>query len=206
MMTQRTRWLWAILWSLTMAFCALLLLGGNAAAQEGNRVELPLTPSRDSGVSGTAALTEVVGGVEVELRMQGLPEEGVEHINHFHGGGTCAEDQAGRTAPVMIPLEPVVAGGDGTGAVTTLLEDATIPQLFEGDEERFILLHARAQEGGGVPPGISCADLVQADVDAGMLPESGGMDVVGAALLAAGLASVLLGALVFLLPKALRGR
>ena len=135
--------------------------------------------------------------------MQGLPEEGVEHINHFHGGGTCAEDRAGRTAPVTIPLEPVVAGSDGTGSATTLLEDMTVSQLFEGDEDRFVLLHAEAQEGGGVPPGIACADLAQAAVEpeAGMLPESGGMDV-GAALLAL----ILFGALVPLLPKALRGR
>jgi hypothetical protein len=65
-----------------------LVLGGGAVAQETDSVTLQLTPSRDSGVSGTATLTNVEGGVKVELDMRGLPETGVEHINHFHGGGT----------------------------------------------------------------------------------------------------------------------
>jgi Cu/Zn superoxide dismutase len=77
---------------------ALLVLCGSAFAQEGKSVELQLTPSRDSGVSGTATLTDVEGGVKVELNMQDLPEEGVEHINHIHGGGTCAEDRKGSCA------------------------------------------------------------------------------------------------------------
>lgn len=204
-MTLRKRWPWATALSLAVTFFAALLLGGSAAAQEGESVTLQLTPSRDSGVGGTAALTEVAGGVEVELRVQGLPEEGVEHINHFHGGGTCAEDRAGRTAPVTIPLEPVVARGDGTGSATTLLEDASLAQLFEGDEDRFILLHAEAREGGGVPPGIACADLVPAAEPApGTLPESGGLDVT-AALLGAGLA-LILGVLASCLPSARRCR
>jgi Cu/Zn superoxide dismutase len=72
-------------------FLASLVLAGSALAKEEKSVQLQLTPSRDSGVSGTAILTDVEDGVKVELDMQGLPEEGVEHINHFHGGGTCTE-------------------------------------------------------------------------------------------------------------------
>src|SRR5215210_2378845 len=83
---------------------ASLVLVGSALAQEEKSVQLHLTPSRDSGVSGTATLTDVEGGVKVELNMQNLPEAGIEHINHIHGGGTCADDRAGRTAPVTIPL------------------------------------------------------------------------------------------------------
>ena len=143
-----------------------LALGSAGLAQEAGHVTLELTPSRDSGVSGTAALRDVEGGVEVALDMRGLPEAGVEHINHFHGGGTCAEDRAGRTAPVTIPLDPVVARDDGTGSATTTLRDVTLARLFDGTQERFLLLHAEAQEGGGVPPGIACADL--------QLPASGG--------------------------------
>ena len=78
---------------------ASLVLGGSAFAQVEKGEQLQLTPSRDSGVSGTATLTDVEGGVKVELSMKGLPEEGVKHINHFHGGGTCADDRDGRTAP-----------------------------------------------------------------------------------------------------------
>jgi hypothetical protein len=46
---------------------ASLALGGSALAQETESVNLQLTPSRDSGVSGTATLTNVEGGVEVQL-------------------------------------------------------------------------------------------------------------------------------------------
>src|SRR5918993_1993226 len=98
---------------LTMVFgatlLAILVLGGSAFAQEEKSVQLQLTASRDSGVSGTATLTDVEDGVKVELNMRDLPEAGVKHINHIHGGGTCADDRAGRTAPVTKPLDAIVA-------------------------------------------------------------------------------------------------
>jgi LysM repeat protein len=124
-------------------------------------VELQLTPSRNSGVSGTATLTDVEGGVKVELNMRGLPKAGVEHINHIHGGGTCADDRAGRTAPVTIPLRPVVVKEAGMGSATTTLKGVTLNKLFGSDQSRFILVHDKTQKGQGVPPGISCADLPQ---------------------------------------------
>jgi Cu/Zn superoxide dismutase len=165
-----------------VVFCATLLislvLSGSAIAQGTQSAQVQLTPSRDSGVSGTATLTDVEGGVEVELDMRGLPEAGVEHINHIHGGGTCADDRAGRTAPVTIPLNAVVANEDGTGSATTTIEDVSVAQLFSTDQERFILLHAKTEKGQGVPPGISCADLPQRTGNGGFetLPVSGGLD------------------------------
>jgi Cu/Zn superoxide dismutase len=164
-----------------MVFGAILLaslvLGGSAFAQEEKSVQLKLTPSRDSGVSGTATLTDVEGGVKVELSMKGLPEEGVKHINHIHGGGTCADDRAGRTAPVTIPLNSVVANADGTGSATTTIKDVTLDELLGDDQHRFILLHAKVEKGQGVPPGISCADLPQESTKTTFenLPSSGGM-------------------------------
>lgn len=151
-----------------------LALGSKALAQEAKSVQL--TPSRDSGVSGTATLTDVEGGVRVQVNMKGLPEAGVKHINHIHGGGTCADDRAGRTAPVTIPLNPVVAKEDGTGSATTTIEGVTLAELFGNDQDRFILLHAKTEQGQGVPPGISCADLVpsSSDGDFDTLPASGG--------------------------------
>src|SRR5215218_9946749 len=155
---------------------ASLVLGGSALAQGAQSANLQLTPSRDSGVSGTATLTDVEGGVKVELNMRGLPEAGVEHINHIHGGGTCADDRAGRTAPVTIPLNPVVAQEDGTGSATTTIEDVTVSELFSQDKERFILLHAKTKKGQGVPPGIACADLAPRSEGGSFdtLPASGG--------------------------------
>ena len=100
--------------ALSAALLVALALGSAAPAQEeAGPVTLELTPSRDSGVSGSAALRDVEGGVEVALDMRGLPQAGVEHINHFHGGGTCGEDRAGRTAPVTIPLDPPSWPGRG---------------------------------------------------------------------------------------------
>ena len=156
---------------------ASLVLGGSAFAKEEKSVKLLLTPSRDSGVSGTAILTDVEDGVKVELSMKGLPEEGVKHINHFHGGGTCADDRAGRTAPVTIPLNTVVANADGTGSATTTIKDVTLDQLLGDDQHRFILLHAKVKKGQGVPPGISCADLPQKSTNTTFknLPSSGGL-------------------------------
>src|SRR5215218_8628578 len=165
----------------TMVFGAILLaslvLGGSAFAQEEKSEQLQHTPSRDSGVSGTATLTDVEGGVKVELSMKGLPEEGVKHINHIHGGGTCADDRAGRTAPVTIPLNSVVANADGTGSATTTIKDVTLDELLGDDQHRFILLHAKVEKGQGVPPGISCADLPQESTKTTFenLPSSGGM-------------------------------
>src|SRR5918992_4514652 len=169
--------------AITMLLAALALaLSTNAEAQEDQIMEVSLTQSRDSGVSGNATFQDVEGGVEVTLQMQNLPEAGIKHINHIHAGGTCADDRAGRTAPVTIPLETITAQDDGTGSATTTIEDVSAAQLFGEDKERFILLHAQTIEGEGVPPGIACADLAP-------LAHTGGIQP--ATLLLAGAISVL---------------
>ena len=157
--------------ALGIVFFAALALSANVGAQEGQSMQVQLTQSRDSGVSGTATLKDVDGGVQVTLKMQGLPEAGVKHINHIHAGGTCADDRAGRTAPVTIPLKTIEAREDGTGSATTTIEDVTVSELFGEDKDRFILLHAKTKKGEGVPPGIACADLVQTAANASSLNE-----------------------------------
>jgi LPXTG-motif cell wall-anchored protein len=153
--------------TLAVALLATLGLAAIAGAQEQQAMEVQLTQSRDSGVSGTATLQDVEGGVEVTLEMRNLPEADIKHINHIHAGGTCADDRAGRTAPVTIPLKTIVAEEDGTGSATTTIEDVSVAELFGEDKERFILLHAETKKGEGVPPGIACADLAP-------LPDTGG--------------------------------
>ncbi|MDQ3926876.1 MAG: hypothetical protein M3272_07830 [Actinomycetota bacterium] len=186
----------------TMVFAATLLaslvLAGSALADDAKSVNLQLNPSRDSGVSGTATLTPVEDGVKVELDMKGFPQEGIEHINHIHGGGTCADDRAGRTAPVTIPLNTIVAKADGTGSATTTLKDVTLDQLLGKDKHRFILVHDKVKKGQGVPPGISCADLPQLTSGTSLesLPSSGGLPpvvllVIPFVLLVAGVGAVL---------------
>ena len=164
--------------ALGIALLALLALAGSVAAQEeGDTLELQLTPSRDSGVSGTATITDVGGGVEVELNMRGLPEAGIEHINHFHSGGSCTADRAGNVAPATLPLKTIVAKEDGTGSGTTTLEDVSLDSLFDPDKDRYLALHSEVEKGEGVPPVISCADVVEAAGRGAVsttLPESGG--------------------------------
>ena len=180
----RARRLSAAALAITMfgALALALALSANAEAQEDQTVKVNLTQSRDSGVSGTATLEDVKGGVEVTLEMRNLPEAGIKHINHIHAGGTCADDRAGRTAPVTIPLETITAQNDGTGSATTTLKDISAAQLFGEDKERFILLHAQTKKGEGFPPGIACADLAP-------LADTGGIRPV--TLLLAGAISVL---------------
>ena len=165
--------------ALGIAFLASLIVAGSAAALQADTVELQLTPSRDSGVSGTATITEEGESVRVDLSVQGLQKEGIKHINHFHAGGTCTDDRAGNPAPATIPLETIVANQDGTGSATTALEDVTLSQLFDPDKKRYMAFHSRTEEGQGVPPVISCADLVEAAGTGAVstkLPRSGGMN------------------------------
>jgi LPXTG-motif cell wall-anchored protein len=168
--------------AITMFGALALALSASVEAQEDQTAEVNLTQSRNSGVSGTATLEDVEGGVKVTLEMRNLPEAGIKHINHIHAGGTCADDRAGRTAPVTIPLETITAQDDGTGSATTTIEGVSVAQLFREDKERFILLHAETKEGEGIPPGIACADLAP-------LPDTGGIRP--ATLLLAGAISVL---------------
>jgi len=182
-MMYRARRLSGAALAITMLLAALVLaLSASAEAQEDQTMEVSLTQSRDSGVSGTATFEDVEGGVEVTLEMQNLPEAGIKHINHIHAGGTCADDRAGRTAPVTIPLVTITAQDDGTGSATTTIEGVSVAQLFGEDKERFVLLHAETKEGEGVPPGIACADLAP-------LPDTGGIRP--ATLFLAGAISVL---------------
>ena len=179
---NRAKWLTGV--ASSTALLVALVLGGSAGAQEMRSVELQLTQSRDSGVSGTANLQDVQGGVEVTLNMQGLPEAGIEHINHVHGGGTCEDDRAENPAPVTLPLTTITAEADGTGSATTTLEDVTAGELQDpSGQQRYIAFHAE-QQGDEVPPVISCAELTSMSGGQTMamestepLPTSGGAAV-----------------------------
>src|SRR5919107_46267 len=184
-MMYRARRLSGAALAITMFGVLVLTLSASAGAQEDQTVEVSLAESRNSGVSGTATLEDVKGGVEVTLEMRDLPEAGIKHINHIHAGGTCADDRAGRTAPVTIPLKTITAQKDGTGSATTTIEDISAAQLFGEDKERFILLHAETIEGEGVPPGIACADLAPLADTGGIWPATlflaGAITVLGVA-------------------------
>ncbi len=81
-----------------------LAIGTNAEAQEKSR-EVDLSPSRNSGVSGTAAFEDTEDGVEVRLNVEGLPEGDVEHLAHIHEGSSCQDDRNDQGGEIQIPLE-----------------------------------------------------------------------------------------------------
>ena len=115
---------------LTITVLAALALSADAWADENQTVHVSLKDGR--------------GGVEVTLEIRNLPEPGIEHINHIHTSGTCADDQAGRPAPVTIPLTTIAAQKDGTGSATTITKGASAAQPFDHNKEGFILLQAKA--------------------------------------------------------------
>ena len=136
--------------------------GGGTVPTELASTTVDLTPSRDSGVSGYARLTNRSdGGVDVELYVQNLQDQpGTEHIAHIHEGGTCADDRAGKGAPFEHTLTSVFTGPDGTGLSTTTLSNVTVAELLSG-APKYVNVHAE-QTGNETPPGISCADLSSA--------------------------------------------
>jgi Cu/Zn superoxide dismutase len=186
-MMYRVRRLSGTALAVTMFAALAVALAASAGAQEDQTMKVARTQRRDSGVSGTATLEDVKGGVKVTLQVRNLPEPGIKHINHIHAGGTCDDDRDGRTAPVTIPLETIEAQKDGTGSATTTLEDVSVADLFGEDKERFILLHAEAEKGEGVPPGITCADLDPLADTGGLRPATlllaGAIPVLGVAAL-----------------------
>jgi hypothetical protein len=142
-------------------------VGGETTAARGEvttaqfaSANLTLTPSGDSGVSGNANITDTPGGVEVALDVQGLlTQPGTEHVAHIHEGGTCADERAGNGAPVLYPLDPLVAKEDGTASSATSLDGVALRQLTSG-APKYVNVHAEPTgEAGVVPPGIACADI-----------------------------------------------
>ena len=106
-----------------------------------------------------------------------MPEAGIEHINHLHEPGTCADDRAGNPAPATIPLKTIVANDDGTGSAVTTLKDVTVDEIFDPNKDRYLAFHSEVKEEP-VPPVISCANVVRPANDGVAmteLPESGGM-------------------------------
>lgn len=149
---------------LAAALLSAAMLGSAWAQTSSETVQL--TPSRDSGVSGTATLTDTGSGVEVQLDVEGIPSaEGTEHIAHIHEGATCADDRAGAGAPVEFPLNSVFNEG-GAGSSTTTIDDSL--DELSGDVPHYVNVHAEMTEG--TPPGVACADIVAAS-----MPATGGI-------------------------------
>jgi len=85
----------------------------DAGAQEKSR-EVDLSPSRNSGVSGTAAFEDTKDGVEARLNVEGLPEGGAEHFVHIHEGASCQDDRDGQGGEIEFPLNSIEVEGSSS--------------------------------------------------------------------------------------------
>ncbi len=132
---------------------------GETTAAEFAATDLSLLPSRDSGVSGNANVTDAPARVWVALEVQGLlTQPGTEHVAHVHEGGTCDDDRAGNGAPIRYPLDPLLTQGDGTASSATPLDGVGLEQLTSG-APKYVDVHAEPVGGGIISPAIACADL-----------------------------------------------
>jgi hypothetical protein len=114
--------------------------------------------SQGSGVSGTAVLADVPGGMRITLNMENLADQpGTEHTAHLHEGGTCADEREGNSSVVRYSLDPVVTEQGGNGSGTTAIPDVTVAQLFSG-APKYLDVHAKTV-GDEEPFSLSCADI-----------------------------------------------
>jgi hypothetical protein len=140
--------------------------------QVGNPAKVELQPVNGSGTRGTATFSKADGGVEVVLKVTGLPSSGTLYLAHIHPG-TCAEEEGGEqsggehghshhshgaTEEIEYPLMPVEPDAKGDGKSTTVVHGVTLEGLFSG-EPKHVNVH---RPGSGEPPPVTCADLNEA--------------------------------------------
>src|SRR5918911_1342295 len=126
--------------------------GGETTSAETAGKTIDLTPSRDSGVSGTASFTDTQNGVEVRLDMQGFKEDPrYQRMAHIHEGGTCADDRAGNDAPIEYALTPVTLETESKGTSMTTIVGVTTDQLFSGSP-RYVNVHTATRSIEEGPP------------------------------------------------------
>jgi hypothetical protein len=143
----------------TAAEAGTTVAGGRTTPPELAVTTVELTPSGNSGTSATANLTDTPGGVEVALAARGLPTQpGTEHFPDIHVGGTCDDERAGSSAPVVYGLDPLYTGQDGTSSSATSIQGVTLDDLTSGSP-KYVDIHAAPTAGEAESPSIACADL-----------------------------------------------
>lgn len=153
-----------------------------AKGRSTSSIRLELTPTNNSGVSGSATFTKAATGTRVELELRGFPELNEIYLAHVHPGSCEDEEHSdapdgetanhhnhGRHADTYVqeenhkattdgieyPLTPVEPNAAGEGSSTTMLEGVTLGELFL-HEPRYLNVHAA---GSGDPPQLTCAIL-----------------------------------------------
>lgn len=152
---------------------------GASANEKDPSARVELVPGDGQNASGSAAFSKVPDAVEVELRMDGLPEPGAVYVARVRGG-TCAGDRGAerrgagghggggheqghedggahgmRAGVTEFPLSLVRADSGGRGTSATLLRGVSVEGLFSGKPR-----HVDVQASGGGEAGeLACADL-----------------------------------------------
>jgi uncharacterized protein (DUF305 family) len=136
----------------------------------GDSAEVDLEPASGSQTMGTATLSKADGGgVQVVLKVSGLPNSGTMYLAHIHPG-TCAEEEQGgaehdhshhehgASEEIEYPLLPVYTDEKGAGTSTTVVHHVTLEGLLSG-EPKHVNVH---KPGPGEPPPVTCANLNEA--------------------------------------------
>ncbi len=123
--------------------------GGDATEPSSAEIaDIVLSAFEDSGVSGSASITDSGGNTEVTVTVDAGLEEG-SHLNHIHDG-TC-DDQG----DPHVTLTEVAAGADGSAPATTTTEfaegDPGFAHWLEADH--YVAVHAL---DGSV---VACGDV-----------------------------------------------
>ena len=163
-----------LMYALCAGMVGAIALGGNASAQAGG-VTVMLASQNNSGIAGTATLTDIGGGrTRVEIRVSGAgagPEPA-----HIHEG-SCAQ----LNPTPQFPLTNVANGTSTTEIASTIAQVTSSPHAIH--------LHKSPDE---LTVYVACANLVAP----GTLPSSGEAEtnaaglawgVAGLVILAAGL-------------------
>lgn len=155
-----------------------LSLSSVAFADEGDMVTIDLNDQNDSGVTGTATLTDNGDDTTtVEIELEGSPEGG-SHPAHFHDGTSCDQNE-----PIVHPLENV-EDGMSTSTVEESLDDLV------GDNY-YLNIHLSEEEIATV---VACGDEYvemagTPDTGGGAMSGSTGLPVAGLGLFGAVLAA-----------------
>jgi uncharacterized protein (DUF305 family) len=136
----------------------------------GDSAEVDLQPASGSQTTGTAILSKAKGGgVQVVLKVSGLPKSAKMYLAHIHPG-TCAEEEGGAaeqghshhehgaTEEIEYPLTPVEPDAEGDGRSTSVVHHVTLEGLLSGGPKH-VNVH---KPGSGEPPPVTCANLNEA--------------------------------------------
>jgi len=100
--------------------------GDETPVAEGQTIEVIMEAQVDSGVTGTATITETATGFDVEMTIDGGLTEG-EHINHIHVG-TCEAQ-----GDIVVPLTPLQADASGATEPTMTSVDQPLSDFTGGN-------------------------------------------------------------------------